>query len=558
MKNRFIALFAAACMVVSLAAGCGNSEGSGDASTNQGGDANSAQASDDGGSADEGTADAGNEDIAEINMLYLSMGPIPSGLQAVEDAINEITEAEINTHVAITMIETGNYEQQVNLMTSSNEKIDLMVTMPAGSASFQNMASQGQLMDIADLIPEYGQGILDTVGNLIKGTTIGDRVYGVTTYRSLVTSVYLVMRTDVLEDLGLLEDAQNIKSLDDYEKILEAVHSSEEYSNLSCIVPSDAAGTCLGLGGFYLASDSFADATTYDQLGDLNKIISINPDGSDPTVKNNFATEEYRAIYDKMHDWYEKGYVYKDSTTNQEQAEQLVKSNVAFSYFSQSEIGVESSKEQACGMPMTCVLVKTPMISTSNCTKFVWAVPSVATEPEAAVKFLNMMYTDERIANLLAWGIEDVNYVMGDDGMAHFVEGEDANNNAYHTADFLYGNQFLVHPWEGQGADIRERAKAEMDAIEYSAYFGFTCDTNDLSTQLSTVRNALDEYQAGIDSGISDPGVYDEFLAKLEAAGIQDIIDAYQTQLDEWLASNGGSSDAADADTEAAAETEAE
>lgn len=380
-----------------------------------------------------------------------------------------------------------------------------------------------------------------------------------TTYRSLVTSVYIVMRTDVLEDLGLLEDAQNIQSLADYDKILEAVSTSEKWSTLSGIVPSDAAGTCLGLGGFYLATDSFADATCYDQLGDLNKIISINPDGSDPTVVNNFATEEYRAIYDQMHEWYEKGYVYKDSTTNQEQAEQLVKSNVAFSYFSQSEIGIESSKEQACGMPMTCVLVKTPPISTSNCTKFVWAVPSSATEPEAAVKMLNLMYTDERIANLLAWGIEDVNYVMGDDGMATFVEGEDANNAAYHTVDFLYGNQFLVHPWEGQGADLRERAKAEMDSVEYSAYFGFSADTTSVSTQLSAISNVLGEYQAGIDSGISEPEVYEDFLAKLDAAGIQDVIDLYQTQLDEWLAAGNGSAaeGGAAADSEAVADTEA-
>ena len=542
-------------MAASLAAGCGNSESGGGASNDAsaaGGDTAAA-----GDAADEGGKVL--EDMADINMLYLSMGPIPQGLQAVEDAINEITEAEINTHVNIEMIETGNYEQQVNLKTSSNEKVDLMVTMPAGSASFQNMAAQGQLMDITDLLPEYGQGILDTVGDLIGGTTIGGKVYGVTTYRSLVTSVYIVMRTDVLEDLGLLEDAQNIQSLADYDKILEAVSTSEKWSTLSGIVPSDAAGTCLGLGGFYLATDSFADATCYDQLGDLNKIISINPDGSDPTVVNNFATEEYRAIYDQMHEWYEKGYVYKDSTTNQEQAEQLVKSNVAFSYFSQSEIGIESSKEQACGMPMTCVLVKTPPISTSNCTKFVWAVPSSATEPEAAVKMLNLMYTDERIANLLAWGIEDVNYVMGDDGMATFVEGEDANNAAYHTVDFLYGNQFLVHPWEGQGADLRERAKAEMDSVEYSAYFGFSADTTSVSTQLSAISNVLGEYQAGIDSGISEPEVYEDFLAKLDAAGIQDVIDLYQTQLDEWLAAGNGSAaeGGAAADSEAVADTEA-
>ena len=117
MKNRFIALFAAACMAASLAAGCGNSESGGGASNDAsaaGGDTAAA-----GDAADEGGKVL--EDMADINMLYLSMGPIPQGLQAVEDAINEITEAEINTHVNIEMIETGNYEQQVNLKTSSNE-----------------------------------------------------------------------------------------------------------------------------------------------------------------------------------------------------------------------------------------------------------------------------------------------------------------------------------------------------------------------------------------------------------------------------------------------------
>ena len=97
-------------------------------------------------------------------------------------------------------------------------------------------------------------------------------------------------------------------------------------------------------------------------------------------------------------------------------------------------------------------------------------------------------------------GIEDVNYTVGDDGLAHFVEGEDSNNAAYHTVDFLYGNQFLVRPWEGQDPSIREEAKEQMDNIGYSAYFGFAADTTEVSTQLSAIANVLGQYQAGIDS----------------------------------------------------------
>ncbi len=543
MKKKWIALSAALCLVISLLGACGNTEnGSGNTGDKQtqapasNGDVKDTDAADTEGKTT-AADDADDEDMSEINMVYISMGPIPNGLSDVQDAINAITEEEINTHVNLEMIESGNYEQQIGLKTSSNEKVDLLVTLPMGSASYNNMASQNQLMDITDYLEEYGQDILSTVGDLVKATTRDGRIYGVTTYRSLVTSAYIVMRTDVLEDLGLLEKAQNMTSLSEYTEILKAVKESEKWGSLAGIVPSDAVGTCLALSGCYLGQDKFADATAYDQLGDLNKIIAINPDGSDPVVKNNYAADEYKAMWEQMQKWYNDGYVYKDVTTNKEMAGQLVKSNVAFSFFCQSEIGVETSKTQECGMPVTCVKMLTLPTSTSSCTKFVWTVPSSATEPEAAVKFMNMMYTDSRIANLLAWGIEGTHYQVKD-GIGYYMDGEDANNCAYHTIDFLFGNQFIVLPWEGQSADFREVAKKEMDEGGNSAYLGFSCDTTVISTELSAISNVLAEFRPAVDGGVASADDYQQFLDKLEASGIQKVIDAYQSQLDEWLAAN--------------------
>lgn len=550
MKGKIVCMMMTLCMVTALVAGCGNSEGStsgsggseakdsSQSSDRSDGDsgANSSGASGDTQEADAGSgAAASDEDMSDINMVIISMSSIPSGLSAVEDAINDITEAKINTHVNIEMIEVGNYEQQVGLKLSSGETTDLLVTLPTGSASFSVMASQGQLMDITDLLSEYGQETLDTVGDLLNATTLNGAVYGVPTYRSMVTSTYISMRTDVLEDLGLLEKARNMTTFTEYEEILEAVKNSEKWNYLAGIV-AVGDGEILAKPGTFQGVDAFADATVFDQLGDLNKLICIPTDGSTTTIENYFETEEYRAMYDKVKSWYEKGYIYKDSNTTNESGSNLVKSNAAFSSIISSEIGVEASQTSACGYDMTCVKIATQPVSTSSCQKFVWAVPSTSAEPEAAVKMMNLMYTDAQIANLLAWGIEDVNYVVKD-GLACFVDGESADNAAYHTVDFLYGNQFLVYPWEGSDADLREQAMEEMNEAPVSEFLGFSCDTSELSTALSSIINTLNEYRPSVESGMASGEDFTAFLEKLQASGVSEVIAAYQEQLDAWLES---------------------
>ena len=520
-------------MGLSLAAGCGNNE-SGSPSSSSAGTEGTTQAQ----GTTEGSAQGNGEaleDIAEIKMVYMPMGSMPTGVQEVEDAINEITEPEINTHVDIEMLESGNYDQQISLMMSSGEKLDLMLTLPTGSSSYNNMISQNQFMDISDLLEEYAPEVLDTIGAYMEATTVGDAIYAVPAWRTYVISSYIVMRTDVLEDLGLLEKAQNMTSFTEFEEILDIVKSSEKWGYLAGIVNSDANGLVLPLARNYLGVDEFSDAYYYDELGDLNKMIAIDPEGTDGKVKLNFDTPEYKAMIDKVRGWNEKGYIYQDAATTDDSAEALIRSNIGFSYLSEGEIGLEASKTAACGMPMTCVKISTPPISSSNVTKFVWGVPHNATEPEAAVKFLNLMVTDARIENLLVWGIEGRDYQVTD-GVATFVDGQDANSVAYQVADFMFGNQFLAWPWDGQPADFRDQAKAEMDAATMSNYFGFSCDTSNIQNEISAVVNVISEFGPALESGLAPEGTYEEFIDRLYASGAQKIVDEYQRQLDEWLA----------------------
>ncbi len=479
------------------------------------------------------TADAGEpeeEEMAEIEVVILSLGPSPQGAPEVEAAINEITEAEINTHVTLNYIDVGSYAQQTSLMISGNEKMDLMLTSPIQAASFSSMTAQNQLLPLDDLLKEYAPELLSTVGEYIEGTRYNGKIHGVPTFRALNSNAYLVMRADILNELGLMEKAKNLSSWTEYEEILSQV---VEKTDLTGISQNDGDGTVITLQNAWLDQDKFADNTGYDNLGDNYKLIAV--DENTDKVFSYFGSDKYKATLERVRSWYEKGYVYKDAATSEEMGDNLIKNNVTFSICVNSEIGVEASRKGSTGYEVVAPVLLNEPISTGSCTKFTWAVPVTATEKEAAVKFMNLMYTRAEIANLLTWGIEGRDYVVVD-GQAQYPDGVDASTVPYHTPDFLYGNQFLVYPWQGQGADFRTVAKADMDAAGASKYLGFTCDATGVSNELTALMNVIAEYKPALESGSVDLSVYEEFKNKMQAAGIEKVVNEYQTQLDAWLA----------------------
>ena len=469
------------------------------------------------------------EDMAEITVLYPSMGPIPNGLQAVEDAMNEITEQEINTHVTLQMIEVGNYDQQVSLILSSNEPLDLMITMPAGASSMATMLNQNQLTDMTAILEEYAPSALESVGNLIQGTRSDGKIVGFPAYKGFVSGEYINMRTDVLEDLGLLEKAENMKSFSEFEEILEAVKNSEKWSYLAGITETDGHGAVLP--DFYKVaySDRFEDCYFMEDLG--NGVIV--PDNSSDKVAEAYSTEAVHNNYEIVKRWYEKGYVYKDSATTQEMGTSIIKSNAAFSHIAEIEIGSESAQDVNCGMDMTSVLIMTKPVSTTSLTKFVWAMPTTVREPEAAATFLELMFNDARMANLFAWGIEGVDYEVDADGVAHYIEGNE--NPAYHTVAFLNPNCFIIHPWEGDDPDIKNIQKEYLDNAQYSKYLGFNADYSAVTSEISAISSVYTEFPPQINSGVASEETYQAFLDKLAASGMDTILEDYQKQLDAWL-----------------------
>ena len=470
------------------------------------------------------------EEVIEITMVYLISGrESPPGVPEVFEAINAITGPEIGVHVTPMIFEWGMYAQQVGLMLTAREPIDLLITTPSGATSFSVAAPQGHFMAIDDLLQEYGQDILRILGPLATGTMLGGETLGVTGWRSMVQNVYVAMRKDTLIELDILEQAQNVTSMDDLTEIFAIV--AENTSLVPVVAAADA--NILSFGGYVFANE-FANWSAFDTLGCTLQLIRSTPDGR---VLNVYETPEFRQSIEQVRYWYERGFVYRDLAIATEHAANYIRNDVGFAYFLGTEAGGTISHQNIAGTELLFVPVTSgPQVGTGQTRSFVWTIPSASREPEAAMRFLNMMFTDRRIMTLITYGIEGRDFIVRPDGMAQFPEGLDQASVPYHFSNFLFGNQFLLYPWYGTSPDLRIRAEADMERIGASQFLGFSADLSEVQHEVAAVQGVLDQFRRQLVAGSAPMTVFDEFVERLQQVGANDIVAEYQRQLDEWLA----------------------
>ena len=541
-----ISLFITLALVVGMCA-CGRTESSGETkgkntdvseitadsnandSTVASGQNISKEASDD--DTENGTRDAEPD---EIVVLFAGTSQIPNDLKMVEDEINKISREKINVVIDLQCFTIGDFQQQVNLMITSGEQIDLMSTIPLGSAQFTAMCSQNQFEPLDELLEEYGQGIIETVGTeLLASTTAKGHIYGVPSYNNKAQDTYFCIRTDIMEKYGLEDKVKGIKSVEDITEILETIKGDDSF-----VAPIGGKQTTF-TNSYGFLYDTVDDPLMFDSLGAASlRLAGVAVDQDKTQVINLYEQEAYARLLDIIRDWYNKGLIYKDSATYSESSPALVTNNVIACYFCDSELGVEVSQSLATGCDITCVKVLDGIIDSGRMRQFVWGIPTVAKEPEAAMKFMDLMYTNADIVNLLTWGIEGVHYEAKADGTIGLPEGVTSENSGYYLGglDFLFGNTFLAKVWEGNDPNLRQNAKAAMDSHRVSPLVGFSIDTSQLENEITAISNAVSEYRYSLECGIFDPAdSLKEFREKLKSCGADKYIEEVQRQLDEYL-----------------------
>jgi len=178
--------------------------------------------------------------------------------------------------------------------------------------------------------------------------------------------------------------------------------------------------------------------------------------------------------------------------------------------------------------------------TTSDATTYMWHISSFCKEPKAAMRILDVLYTDPEAAQLIANGIEGLDYALDDKGQMVYPEGKKGMSDlGWAAASMAYWpNVMLCKTWSYEPADIYDQMLAKNKTCKKSLALGFSFDSTKVADQITACSNVVAQYYTPLMYGEVDiDSTLAEFQAALKKAGIDDIIAEKQAQLDTWLKS---------------------
>lgn len=474
-----------------------------------------------------GSGSSSGSEYDQVVYAYATFNNIPTNeaLDEVEEAINVITREKIGAEITLKPIAIADYSQSVSLSLQGGEKIDIMESL----GDFNNYLSTGMALDISELIDSCAAETKELVGEeWLAACEYNGGLYGIPDYKPMALTPMIIYREDVAEELGL--DMSAVNSMEDLTEIFAQVKAAKPDMTPLAIVETGNVGVFnLPYGVDYLSDD-------------YNQPVGVLM-GDDMTVQDFYSTDFFKDKAAMVRDWYNNGYLMKDAATTTSTSTELMASGNYFGWiaaYSYPEEDTAASFVAQCGgYPLAAKTLDKAYLTTGGINSISWMLAANTDVPEAAMKFLNLTYTDPEIANLIIWGIEGRDYVLDENGNAAYPEGQDATTVPY-TAQIscgIVGNQFIQYLPVGSSYDSLEWELEQNKAADVSPAMGFSFDSSNYTTQYTAVRNVLTQYLPGIFCGSVDPETeIPKMVEALNAAGYQDILNAKQEQLDAWLA----------------------
>lgn len=487
-----------------------------------------------------GMAPAMAEDIPVLTILL--EGNNVTDDAAVLEVLNPYLAEKIGVNIKPVWGTWGNFDDLAyNEVTSGAGDYDMMFTCSWTKNDYSTYAKKGAYVKLDDYIAEHGADLVAALPALLMEGAVTEGpdgemgIYAVPGFKDFATMNTWDVNVTLLEKYGYtLEDVQ-AAGFYGWDEIFAKVKAGEEADG-SVFYPFVFEGVVV---------ERFVDSAPAI-AGDSTQILSyvMNPeDVSVPGIygtelQNKFATPEFEKFARQMRAYYEAGYIDPAIAIGETATDTWRNAQNTANYLISSEVslyGYEYTTSAARGIEVAYVMTTdAPFIDNTSVQGAMMAISAMSDYPEECFKFLNLLNTDPYVMTLLNYGVEGIHYNLNDAGEVEFT---DVRANSYTVWTNGLGNVTLLPPQKGQGADFQQRFAEFYGNSKKLPIYGWTFDPTPVETEIAAIANIKEAYALTLCTGAADVDtILPEFLAKLEEAGIQKVVDEANAQLADFLA----------------------
>lgn len=286
----------------------------------------------------------------------------------------------------------------------------------------------------------------------------------------------------------------------------------------------------------------------------------------DGKVAYGMYTAAYKDYLTLMHDWFEKGYIYKDFMTSMPMSEN-------FALMTNKEVlmvanPVDLANSACVAVGLTCTPLPYVRMQEGQPLHFETTYNVPMPEPafantvisadskyiKEAVMYLNYSYTQEG-ADLCNYGVKDLHYTVDENGVKRFTDymlnnpdvprGDTQMVFKLHTQPKLSDPDVLCNPnvvADEYSLEIRNRYGDDttIDSAQVLPPFPLAAEASEeRSDIMNDINTYVDEMTLKFITGVTPLDEFDAYMDQLKKMGMEDAIAITQAQYDAFMSKPG-------------------
>jgi putative aldouronate transport system substrate-binding protein len=439
-------------------------------------------------------------------LVWWQVGASQPGFNEDLKIISDYTEEKIGVRIEIKQAGWSDAAQRFTTMINAGEYFDILFV---DQSTYNRFVSLGAFADISGLLETEAPGLWKYIPPVLwDGVKVKGRIYSVPTYKDSSKTGYYFWDHKYVEKYGIDLKQTGWAYLDDVFRRMKAGEGRRFYPMVLA-----------------RSSNNFV-FDIYDSLAADFPPLGVRLDDVNRRVVNTLEQPEIIEAFRYLHEWYEAGIINPDANMVDEWPK-----NRPF-FIAQAWPAVAASYATSGGIEQyDAARFFEPSYSTDSIQGSMNAVSVNSKYKKEALRFLELVNTDPKLRDMIAYGIEGKHFSYVNDGKAvHRIRTD------WPLVNYQEGSYFIETPEDTVPPGYWEEVLGQNEEAVPSVLLGFMLDLEPVQMEVSNCRGVFEKYGVDLNTGASDPAVViPKIIAELKASGFDKIAAEAQRQVDEFF-----------------------